>query len=374
MAVRSSLLSLLVMACQSGPSRRDVPQPPTSVSAQRVPSAVTIAPPPPSVPASASLPTARIPSPFEAIGGELPRQLAYTHEAPRAGSPGPLAFRYVNGPSGNSSDSGLRGLSIDQAGVVWRFSERRNSKVFHRVGRVSRADLARMRALAAGAVGKELITYQEGCIDCGSTALLAYGLPGDKGEAVPLASLMPVPSRVDWDPVKPVIGWMEAVAHRALRSERKRPLGLELPIVDGLTESDTGSAEPHGLVFDLEQHITGVTTGFLVDSRGDIYRYFARGRDALSLRRVGNLPATALKRAVAWAESAVIEPRKAEHAQRLCTKLSWVRATDDTQVVLSDDCGERFSGKNADAVIAWLYAIDEQAAPVVEHGWPPLDR
>jgi hypothetical protein len=152
-----------------------------------------------------------------------------------------------------------------------------------------------------------------------------------------------------------------------LRHERKRPFGLELPIVIEL--SDSGSQRPVADKILLE--VTRERTGIIIDAEGDIYRYLDEHGEPRALRRVGSVSRTNVQRQLRLAQLAAQEPAVDYDGARDCSSVAFY-TTAGEQTVLGKDCqfGTRRQGANGDRVIAWLYAVEEQAQEVTEPYWP----
>jgi hypothetical protein len=147
---------------------------------------------------------------------------------------------------------------------------------------------------------------------------------------------------------------------------------MHLPIVDDLSdqplERDIGP-----IVFEIEQRVVGLATGTVIDDRGGVFRFVLRANEPRRVRGVAQLDAGRMAAMIQVAARARAEKRAAVALARACTVLRWMSA-DGSAFELSNDCTERAAGPNADKIISWLYAIDEQAPQVWEAGWPSTRR
>ncbi len=308
-------------------------------------------------------------SPGEAPATNAPL-VRFTHVRPVVGTPAALAFSMSSGLGGWSSDASTRSLLIDGNGGVWRSTQLHTEKRSEQVGRVSVVELERIRGVLRAAAAPAAVADGPGCLDCGSTAFFAYLAP--RAEPLLLASGGAAPRRAGSAAARDVVAWITAINARALRLPRERPLGLDLPIVGGLTDTPVEPAAPAGFVFAIEQRATGMATGVRVDAHGDVLRFVERSGNAAAVRKVGKLSADEVALWTRRARKALTLERVEQSGARLCTILSFRPSASEDPVVLSKHCssGTRLVGADADAVLAWLYALDEQAAPVGLPGWP----
>jgi hypothetical protein len=332
-------------------------QPPTPS-----PRASTATPPAPSVaPLSSQNPnTLRKP--------DVPLPLpAYRNEKPRVGKPGALAF-VVRGGHGGMGASGAptRDLLIEVSGGVWRslvWADRREDT---RVGHVTPQELASMRRLASDISKSAAHTVGSGCFDCSGAVYIAYGVNGASKDGDVLAAWGETSSASDSASVQKAVLWLQAVGTRALRVPRKSAFDLELPILSELTD-DLGGGEPNPgvTVLELGHNDSDWSEGVRVASDGKVYRFRETRKQIETLSYVGHVENGALQRVLTAARAC-----RQAHWQdlagksRLPTALRFFADSSSPPLLISNDqagAGGRLVGKNSDLVIAWVYALDEQA-------------
>lgn len=296
--------------------------------------------------------------------------LKYFHERPRFGTPAAPAFTASSGLGGwGRGDRPWYNLVVDATGSVWR--AKRNAydqppSEHQRLGHVGAAQFAEMRRLATRAVGKPVLRDNY-CPDYGGHGYSAHGLRGAEGGRQYLGGTHSCDEHIDSKEGARVADWLSAIEERMLRVERPRPFGLQLPVVSELSDTVSQRSGADTLVFEL----TESTIGVVIDASGDVYRYFDDWKEPRALRRVGSVGHTNVQLQVRRAELAAREPAVDYEGARACTSVVFY-AKSGERIVLGKDCpfGTRRQGRDADQVIAWLYAINEQAVDVDETGWP----
>ena len=316
----------------------------------------------------APLPVPSVKKSERAEFGIVSSTLAYVHEQPRSGKPGALAFSAGSGPGGWGSQRPFYDLLVDVSGGVWLSKHYLGHAPTEqrRVGRVGRAQLSQMRALAGRAVGKPVLRDNV-CPDRGDHGYTAHHVPGWAGERLDLGGLHSCDGQIDSKEGVQVAEWLGAIESRMLRFERKQPFGLELPVVAELSDRGSNRPAPDAILFELTKFKTGIS----VDANGDVYRYVQYQGEPRAIRRVGSVGRASVQRQARRAELAAHEPTEDYDGGRDCSSVVFQpQATEP--LVLGKDCefGARHRGPNTDAVIAWLYAIDEQAQHVREEHWP----
>ena len=305
--------------------------------------------------------TPRLPSSFSAAA---PKALRYTNLVPEAGTPGPPAFEVGTGPSGATSKASTRWLLIDQGGQVWRFLADANATKGQRVGKVMASDLARMRELSKEAVRHPARAPEGGCDDCATTSYLAYGLSSATRPTV-LAKRGAMVSEPTSAACQEVVGWLRAIDARALHLPRHEPLGLSLPIVADLHDAQPGPQPQARAVFELRHGSETVGVGLQVDAAGGVER-FQEYDGQRAVLRVGEVPASVVTKLSeestggAWQAGA--------GRGRDCMRLDWFESVGAAPKRLASTCADAGRLSGADALLAWLLAVDEQAARVPH--WP----
>jgi hypothetical protein len=301
----------------------------------------------------------------------LPR-LAYEHATPTPGQPASFVFESASGPNGARSDGTIRRLVIDQQGAVWRVTSGTEApQPTERVGRVPPADLARMRKLAEDGIAHPAVARRDGCNDCPSASILAYGLNGKGKDPLVLVSGGPQAAEPASAACRTVVDWMAAIDKRALRLPRSRPFGLELPIVEGIQDDDTG--EIGSGLLELRRGRGERGLGVVLDTNGGVFRFQDRSGEPRANRKVAALSARQLTRIASQAQrlrDAVWQGGGAD--VRDCPSIRWFQTGQSTPTRVSGECheGGRLLGSDADAIIAFMYGLDEQVAAVDEPGWP----
>ena len=357
------LLGVLAAGVACSRAKGSKPIVATSASAfASVPPPLSNVPPPP----TADLNLKRKP----ARGGEdqpLPF-VFYRHEAPRVGTPAAPAFAVRSSPGGWSRyDAPTHGMLVDVQGGVWREeTPYRGATVNTLVGRVASADVHKMQQLAAEVARSPAQRVGGGCMDCGGTGYLVFGVPGADKDGALLAGNGSSMERSRSSAVQTAERWLQAVTRRALQLPRDEPFGLELPILrelsDELSHGEPAAQDP---VLELSFGDRDSAQGIFVSRAGNVYRFRHRSASHAGLRFVGRIEHGALARILAAAESCRnAEWQAAPGKQRWPTRTRFFAAASSEPLVISlDEAGEggRIAGTSASLVIAWLYALDEQA-------------
>ena len=305
--------------------------------------------------------TLRLPSSFSAAA---PKALHYAHVQPEGGKPGRAAFEVGAGPTGATNKASSHWLLIDEGGTVWRFVSDGGADEGQRVGKISARDLARMRQLSKDAVAHPARGADGSCDDCATTTYLAYGLSSAKGPTV-LAKRGARVSEPTSAACQEVVDWLRNIDARALRLPRATPLGLSLPIVADLQDAQPAPGQPARVVFELRHGTETVGVGLQVDAAGGVHRFqeYDGQRAVLS---VGQVPASVVTKMSdeltggAW--------QAGTGRGRDCMRLAWFESAGATPKLLASTCADAGRLSGSDAPIAWVLALDEQAARVP--AWP----
>lgn len=355
-----SLAPLVIScACQATDHPRS-----NSASLQQLPSGITAH----STPTSSSVPvapsvSAKLPPSFYATA---PKPLQYVHLQPEAGKPSPPAFEVGAGPTGATSNASSHWLRIDERGFVWRCASEAQAAEGRRVGRVPIGELARMRRLARDVARHPARGGEAGCLDCATTSYLAFGIePGNEPSV--LAKHGRTNAEPTSDDCREVVAWLESVNGRALRLPRPTPLGFSLPIVADLRDVQPVSPAPPNarVVFELRHGTEGVGVGLQVDAAGGVHR-FKDYLDQRSVVRVAQVSASTITRVLGTLSVGAWQA-EAEH-RRDCARLVWFETAGAAAKPLASNCSDAGHAAGADAAIAWVQALDEQAANVPN--WP----
>ncbi len=228
-----------------------------------------------------------------------------------------------------------------------------------------------MRKLAEDGIAHPAVARRDGCNDCPSTSILAYGLNGKGRAPLVLASGSPQAAEPGSAACRTVVEWLAAIDKRALRLPRSRPFGLELLIVQGIQDDDTG--EIGSGLLELRRGRGERGLGVVLDTNGGVFRFQDRSGEPRANRKVAALSARQLARIASQAQrlrDAVWQGGGAD--VRDCPSIRWFQTGRSTPARVSGECheGGRLLGSDADAIIAFMYGLEEQVAAVDEPGWP----
>jgi hypothetical protein len=361
------MLLLLASACQpklneDRETSVDALAPAASVQAPRVealPEPVAVVIPSALAQASASPPAK-----------PLPLTTAFRRELPTLGKPAATVFERFSMSSGAWGHAGRSsGLIIDVNGVVWSYREREDQRESFRLGTVPASDLGRMRREAALAVRGPIVALGADCKDCGYHGARVFLVPGSK-DSLSLTSSGEHGGKAREKHLDVVIPWLAAIGTLALPVKRPRPFGLQVPLLTDLRHRVGSKREPGEIVFEWREHVTGVARGVRLDQAGHVFRFSWRhGKE--SLRHVGSVNPDSVQRLLRQARASSAQSWRDVDGPRVCQTIRWFGAEGTEATLISNDCeyGGKRSGAMADALIAWLTALDEQALPVLEPGW-----
>jgi hypothetical protein len=358
----------LTLACES--QTHAPPAPSAARAATPVPSATARAAVTPDLVTPVAAPTnARWGEPglFGFRRADLPTVTTFVHERPRSGRPSPAAFTL----------GGRVGMVVDGHGGVWLYSRaQEEERKADRVGRVPSSDVRQMLSRARAASQAAFVSAP-GCKDCGGSIVRAHGIDG--AESVTLAEDGVTRRALQSTDADAVLRWLLALRERVRGSLAPGPFDLELPIVSELRSLPIAAEAPAHVALELE-HSSGGTSGLVVDAVGGVFRFSGPERDRREFRRIGKVERASVVYHVRLAERAATSEwqdvsGRWRKSQLRCYGL---RGTGGEGTVISDDSefGKRRTGKAADEVIAWMYALDRQGLPVFEQSWPtpPLPR
>lgn len=347
----------LSLACEN---RTAAPPAPSSLPS----AAVSVALEPPGVTLE-SLPISVGPSDPGLFGfrrTDLPTVTTYVHERARTGRPPPAAFTISWGYVKRTKPV-AGGLLVDRQGGVWNYTGVDEEREYQRLGRVPSTEVVGMLARARAAAKTTFVT-SPGCRDCGGKSVRAYGIAGT--EELTLAKEGLTEGYLKSPDADAVILWLLAIQERNDARGALGPYGLELPIVSELRSLPITAETPGPLLLELEHFHVGAAWGVAVDETGNVFRFNARGLAPREFRRIGKVARASVRRLVRLGQRAETSEWQDVRGNQISSQVR----CDGALISDLSEFGKRRIGKEADELIAWIYAVYRQGLPVFETSWP----